>query len=106
MNLPAADNNMKLHLSTSIREKLASKRPPVTEDEIIQCFGNQTHEPLTDTREEHLTDPLTRWLVAETDYGRNLKIMYVPKSDGIHIKSAYDATATIIRIYTKYAKPL
>jgi len=97
---------MKIFLSASIREKLAGKRPPVTEGEIIQCFGNQTHEPLTDTREEHLTDPLTRWFVAETDYGRDLKIMYIPKPDGIHIKSAYDATPNIIRIYMKHAKPL
>ena len=97
---------MKLHIAVSIREKLAGKQPPVTENEIIQCFANQTHKPLIDTREEHLTNPHTRWFVAETDYGRKLKIIYIPKTDGIHIKSAYDAAPEIIRIYSKYAKPL
>lgn len=97
---------MKLFLSASIREKLSGKTPPVKESEIKQCFANMTREPITDNREDHRTDPLTRWFVAETDYGRTLKVMYVPREDGIHIKSAYDATANIIRIYTKHAKLL
>ena len=97
---------MKLILSQAIREKLANKQPPVTEAELVQAFANRTHEPLIDTREEHATNPFTRWFVAETDYGRKLKIMYVPKADGIHIKSAYSASDKIIRIYTKHAKPL
>lgn len=97
---------MPLHISPRIREKLANKDRPVTEEEIVQCFANRTRQPIIDDREEHLTDPVTRWFVAETDYGRKLKIMYVPKADGIHIKSAYDASQEIIRIYTKYAIPL
>jgi len=97
---------MKLHLSPSIREKLARKQPLVTETEIIECFANQTREPLTDTREEHLTDPLTRWFIAETNHGRRLKIMYVPRVDGIYIKSAYDATEVVSRIYSKHANLL
>ena len=92
-----------LILSQKIREKLAGKSPPVTEEEIRQCFANQTHEALLDTREEHRTDPPTRWFVAETDYGRKLKIMYVPRTEGVSIKSAYDASPEIIRIYSKYA---
>lgn len=95
---------MPLIISTRVREKLSSKSPPVTEGEIIQCFANQTHRPLIDLREEHLTNPYTRWFVSETDYGRKLKIMYVPRADGIHIKSAYDATAEIISIYNSKAK--
>lgn len=97
---------MPLIISTSVREKLAKKAPPVTEREIVQCFANQTHHPLIDLREEHLTNPYTRWFVSETDYGRKLKIMYIPRTDGIHIKSAYDATEEIISIYKENAKPL
>lgn len=54
----------------------------------------------------HATNPFTRWIVSETDYGRKLKIMYVPRKDGIHIKSAYDATTQIEGIYMRNAKPL
>lgn len=97
---------MKLVISQSIRAKLARKTPPVSEDEILQCFANQTHSPLIDSREEHATNPFTRWIVSETDYGRKLKIMYVPRQDGIHIKSAYDATMQIEGIYMRNAKPL
>lgn len=97
---------MPLIISTSVKEKLAQKVPPVTDAEIVQCFANQTHHPLIDTRPEHRTNPFTRWFVSETDYGRKLKVMYVPRADGIHIKSAYDATLEIICIYKDHAKPL
>lgn len=97
---------MSLIISPRIREKLANKERPVKEEEIIQCFANRTRHPLIDAREEHKTDPATRWFVAETDYGRKLKIMYVPDTDGVRIKSAYDASPEIIRIYTKYSLPL
>ena len=96
---------MKIQLSPSIRNKLAGKHL-VSEDEVVQCFANQTHEPLVDSREEHLTDPRTRWFVAETDYGRKLKIMYVPRGGWLYIKSAYDASPEIVRIYNRYARPL
>lgn len=95
----------KIILSAIIREKLANKEPPVTEIEIRQCFSNLTHRPLVDTREQHKSTPLTRWFVAETDYGRKLKIMYVPTDEGLYIKSAYNATEDIQRIYAKHAKP-
>ena len=97
---------MPLIISKAIRDKLASKVPPVTEPEIIQCFANQTHHPLIDLRQEHATNPYTRWIVSETDYGRKLKIMYIPRADGFHLKSAYDATDEIIRIYKTHAKLL
>lgn len=57
-----------------------------------------------DTRAHHLTDPITKWFVAETDKGRTLKIMYVSTTSGVDLKSAYEATAEICRIYEKYAK--
>ncbi len=98
---------MKLIISPKIREKLADNDHLVSEDEIRECFGNLKHRPILDTREQHRTDPLTRWFVSETDGGRMLKIMYVPVPGvGIVIKSAYNATELIQSLYKKHARPL
>ncbi len=64
---------MGLVISDKIREKLSKKVPPVNEEEIRQCFANQDRSPVIDLREEHRTNPFTRWFVAETDYGRNVR---------------------------------
>ncbi len=53
---------MALVISNSVREKLSRKAPPVSEDEILQCFANCVGRFLLDTREEHRTVPPTRWL--------------------------------------------
>src|SRR3989339_1315308 len=82
--------NMNLSISTAVREKLANKTPPVTESEIIQCFANRNRSALIDTRADNMTNPLTRWFIAETDFGRKLKVAYMPFTDKIVIKSAYD----------------
>jgi hypothetical protein len=50
-------------------------------------------------REEHVTDPPTRWFVAETDVGRLLKVMFMQTNEGIVIKSAYEPSEAVIRIY-------
>lgn len=93
---------MLLRISPAVLEKVPRRGIEVTE--IKQCFANRDGGLCEDTRVEHLTDPVTRWFVAQTDRGRELKIMYVPLADGIELKSAYDATPEIIRIYNKYAK--
>lgn len=94
---------MKLVLSQKIRSKLAGKTPPVGEDEILQCFANRTGKFLFDTRANHLTNPPTHWFIAETDYGRILKVCFVQMPTGeIHIKTAYDPNPTEVGIYTKY----
>lgn len=64
---------MELMISQKIRLKLSEKKPPVTEDEIIQCFSNRDGHFLEDSREDHQSDPPTRWFIAETDYGKNSK---------------------------------
>ncbi|HAN56607.1 MAG TPA: ADP-ribosyl-(dinitrogen reductase) hydrolase [Betaproteobacteria bacterium] len=84
---------------------MAGKTPPVTESEIVQYFANRTGKDLIDTRAQHLTNPLTRWFIAETDFGRNLKVAYMPTNSGIVIKSAYDPNATELRIYKKVGLP-
>ncbi len=95
---------MALVISQKIRAKLASKMPPVAEEEITQCFANRTGKALIDTREDHLTNPYTRWFIAETDFGRKLKICYVPIDGDLHIKSAYDPEPEAVRIYKKYGE--
>jgi len=91
-----------IKISEVVLEKITARKIRVIE--VEQCFMNREGGLCVDTRAHHLTDPLTEWFVAETDKGRRLKIIYVPKQDGIELKSAYDATDEVTRIYTKYAK--
>lgn len=96
---------MKLMISSAIRQKLAGKQPPVNEDDIIQCFSNRTGKLLEDMREDHQSDPPTKWFIAETDYGVKLKIVFIARpGDGIYIRTAYTPNSDEIRIYEKYGK--
>lgn len=97
---------MKLIISTAVREKIANKSPPVSESEIVQCFANRVAKDLIDIRARHRTNPLTRWFIAETDFGRELKIAYMATTEGIVIKSAYDPNLSEKRIYKKIALPV
>ena len=99
---------MPLLISKRIREKLANKEPPVTEAEIEQCFANRDGAFLLDVREEHRTNPPTKWFISETDHGRKLKVVFIKHIDGDHkgsveIKSAYSPNDTEYRIYNQYA---
>ena len=94
---------MGLIISSSVRAKLANKTPPVTESEISQCFANRTKSYLFDKRANNMTNPLTKWFIAETDFGRKLKIAFMPTSEGIVIKTAYDPNTEELRIYNKIA---
>nr|MBS0020571.1 ADP-ribosyl-(dinitrogen reductase) hydrolase [Gammaproteobacteria bacterium] len=94
---------MSLFIPSKVRHKLTSKHG-VSEAEIVQCFANRARGFLEDNREEHASDPPTRWFVAETDYGRQLKVVFLQHSDGtILIKTAYEANSEEKRIYGKYA---
>lgn len=90
-----------MRFSDKIKQKLADRN--ISRLELEQCFMNIEGGYLEDVRAEHKTNPTTKWFVAETDKGRRLKIMFVPEKDGIDIKSAYEATEEICRIYNKYA---
>jgi hypothetical protein len=91
-----------LIISSKVREKLAGKQPPVTQDEIVQCFANRAGKLLFDEREQHQSDPPTRWFISETDYGRKLKIAFINTDQGVVIRTAYDPNSEEIRIYKKY----
>jgi hypothetical protein len=93
---------MTIRISPDVLEKITERNIRVIE--IDQCFLNRAGGLCDDTRAHHLTNPITKWFVAETDKGRLLKIMYVPTAEGVDLKSAYEAKAEICRIYEKYAK--
>ncbi|MFT0849617.1 ADP-ribosyl-(dinitrogen reductase) hydrolase [Achromobacter sp. F4_2707] len=95
---------MKLRINGRIKAKLSEKNPPITEEDIAQCFANRTGKFLVDDREENLTNPLTRWFISETDYGLRLKICFVPYATGLDIKTAYTPNDEEIRIYKKYGE--
>ena len=96
---------MALVISPKIRAKLADKDPPVADAEIEQCFANRRSTYLIDKREQHRTIPPTRWFVAETDFGRKLKIAFVPEHGNIYIRTAYNANEDEIRIYNRFSAP-
>lgn len=91
-----------LRISQDVLDKIGARG--ISRSDIEQCFFNRDGGLCEDTRAQHLTNPLTQWFVSCTDKGRRLKIMFVPEQDGPDLKSAYDATDEIARIYEKYAK--
>jgi hypothetical protein len=93
-----------LIISQGVRAKLSAKTPPVSEEDILQCFANRVGKNLQDKRAKNLTDPLTEWFIAETDYGRKLKVCYIPFPDKVVIRTAYDPDGEEIRIYRKYGE--
>lgn len=95
---------MNLYFSQGVRDKLKNKHS-VTEAQVLQCFANREGKYLIDDREEHRTEPATRWFVASTDYGIMVKVCFVfdPNTKLIEIKTAYRAPPAVIAIYNKKA---
>lgn len=91
-----------LIISPSVLEKLKDKHGVIPR-EVEQCFENCDGEHLEDPREEHLTDPPTKWFVAETNQGRRLKVIFINRNGTIFLKSAYEANATAIELYESLA---
>lgn len=89
---------MRLILSQKIRDKLEDKHG-VTEQEIQECFWNRDRTSLIDTREDHFSDPPTEWFIAETNYGRKLVIVYIPRAENIYIRSAFEPTTGRLGLY-------
>ncbi|WMS88419.1 hypothetical protein [Pleionea litopenaei] len=93
---------MALKVSNKVERKLSTKHK-VSIQEVHDCFANRERGFLEDIREEHKTIPPSQWFIADTDYGRKLKIVFVAVGRDIHIKSAYEANAKEIEIYNKFA---
>ena len=99
---------MNIQISPAVQAKLADPSHNVTRQEILECFANRDRGFLTDSRPQHQTPIPTQWFVAETDYVRQLKVVFIydTSNQAVYIKSAYPATAQIVAIYQKYAKNL
>lgn len=94
---------MPLQISPKVLKKLLTVHK-VTPEEVYECFQDCENGFLLDSREKNKTDPPTQWFIARTDFGRTLKICFIVKADGIHIKTAYEPNETEIRIYKNYSK--
>lgn len=94
---------MEINISDLVQEKLNIKHGGVTPDELRQCFANRTGKYAIDGREDHLTNPVTRWFMAETNFGRLLKICFIPYPDRVEIKTAYEPNAVEIALYGEFA---
>lgn len=94
--------NALLKISRSVLEKLRDKHQ-VEKREILEAFANRDGAFLEDQREQHKSDPSTQWFIAETDYGRKLKVAFIAKDGDIIIRTAYAPNATEMAIYQKYA---
>ncbi len=90
---------MILHISDVVEKKLKEVHQ-VDQFEILQCFENRTRSSLIETREEHKTDPPTRWFIAETDAGRRLKVVFIQLTamDAV-IRTAYEPSENEEHIY-------
>jgi len=93
-----------LYISRRVQEKLDAKHGGISIDEIQQCFANRDGAFLRDTRAEHMTDPVSQWFIAETDRGRELKIVFMNKNGDLHIKTAYEPNEDERTIYEKVSK--
>jgi uncharacterized DUF497 family protein len=94
---------MEIEISGAVREKLAIKHN-VTEKEIEQCFMNRAGLCIYDTREEHATDPKTRWFIAETNARRLLKVSFIPYPGRVVIKTAYEPNQVEIDLYEEIGR--
>jgi len=94
---------MKLLISVSVKEKLKEKHG-VNISEVEECFLNRCKGFLEDTREKNKTNPPTQWFIAETDHGRNLKVVFVRYPNGsVALKTAYEPNKTEVAIYDRNA---
>lgn len=93
----------KIIISDTIRAKLAAEHD-VGVPEVHQCFANRTGSLLLDTRDQHKTDPPTRWFIAPTNRGRLLKVCYVPGSD-YFLRTCFEPDDTELAIYRKHGNP-
>lgn len=95
---------LNISISPHIAIKIANKHKVVRE-EIEECFLNQSKQILTELRPEHKTNPPTFWFIANTDYGRQLKIVFIMRQhEVIEIKTAYEPSLNEVKIYEKHAK--
>lgn len=89
-----------LIISTKIELKLATQHN-VNREEVEQCISNLDENDglFEDNREENRTIPPTIWFISETDNGRKLKVVVVPKNGDLYLKTAYEANNAELKLY-------
>lgn len=91
-------------ISEAVKSKLETKHQ--IKPEMIQgCFQNWRDRHLLEQREQHKTEPATRWFIASVASQRwPLKIcfVYLAEKHAIAIKTAYPANPKERHIYRKY----
>lgn len=92
---------MSIVISPKIRSKLDLKHN-VKPEEVEQCFANRNGEYILDTREEHASGQPTYWFIAETNYGRKLKVAFINEHGNVYIRSAYEPSPATIQNYLKH----
>jgi uncharacterized DUF497 family protein len=102
----STSDKITLHVSPDVRRKLKEKHG-VCLEQVQACFENRERAYLFDTREEHQTEPQTRWFIAEYESGKSLKVcfMYFADEKRIDVKTAYPPNDEEIELYTSKAPP-
>lgn len=84
---------MGFKFSRAVADKL-QKKHDVTQKEVIECFSNCEGIFFVDSREEHATDPPSKWFMAPTNRGRILKVVFMLVDGDIEIKTAFEPTSS------------
>ena len=89
-----------LIVASDVKQKLLVKHG-VTIEEVEQCFASMG-KTLIDNREENKTTPPTRWFIGETDFGKQLKVVFIFDGKNFYLKTAYPPNSEEVRIYHKF----
>lgn len=92
---------MALVISPKICAKLSTKHN-VTPEEVEQCFANRNGNIIQDSREEHSSEAPTLWFIAETHYGRKLKIVFIHEHGNNYLRTAFDPSQATINNYLQH----
>ncbi len=92
---------MAIVISPKIRDKLARKHN-VKPEEVEQCFANRNGNYILEVRKQHEANVPTYWFIAETNYRRRLKVVFISEHGNIYLKSAFEPTDGEVENYLKY----
>ena len=91
---------MSIVISPKIRDKLATKHN-VSQEDVEQCFANRNGNYIEDTRAQHVKELPTYWFIAETHYGRRLKVAFINENGNVYVRTAFEPSEATIRNYVE-----
>lgn len=92
---------MRIVISETVRAKLQAKHD-VSPKDVHECFENRTGGLLDDDREEHRTDPPTRWFIAPNNHNRLLKVCFVLRDGVVYLRTCYPPNEAERSIYATH----